>query len=401
MADRTGTDTTAETAPAIRGTTQSGMRAQNERLVLSLVRQHGALAKAELARMTGLSAQTMSVIMRALEEDGLLLRGAPVRGRVGQPSVPMHLAPDGALFFGLKIGRRSAEMVLVDFLGNVRDRTRSTYAYPMPEAILSIAAEARDRMTRRLKPGQRARISGLGVAFPFRLWDWARPLGLAPDAMADWRDFDLRAELEAALGLPVTLENDASAACGAELVFGQTGAGPDFLYFFVGFFIGGGLVLDRRLHTGASGNAAALGSMPVPVAGGDVVQLIDVASLCRLEHAVAKAGSDADAIWNDPEHWCVDRGLVDAWAGEAARGIAHAAAAAACVVDLPSVLIDGWMPRSLQADLVERSAAAIKDIDLAGATPPRILAGSVGPEARALGAACLPLSSRYLADTAA
>ena len=65
----------------LRGTNQSGMRAQNERLVLSLVRQHGALAKSDIARITGLSAQTVSVIMRALEQDGLLLRGQPEIGR--------------------------------------------------------------------------------------------------------------------------------------------------------------------------------------------------------------------------------------------------------------------------------------------------------------------------------
>ena len=70
-------------AAAPRGTNQSGMRDYNERLVLSLVRRHGALAKSEIARMTGLSAQTVSVIMRALEQDGLLLRGEPVRGRIG------------------------------------------------------------------------------------------------------------------------------------------------------------------------------------------------------------------------------------------------------------------------------------------------------------------------------
>lgn len=53
--------------PGLRGSNQSGMRAYNERLVLSLVRQQGALAKTDIARITGLSAQTVSVIMRALE----------------------------------------------------------------------------------------------------------------------------------------------------------------------------------------------------------------------------------------------------------------------------------------------------------------------------------------------
>eukprot|EP01031_Cornospumella_fuschlensis_P042384 gene42385-51765_t len=116
----------------LRGSNQSGMRDHNERLVLSLLRQHGALAKSDIARITGLSAQTISVIMRALEQDGLLLRGEPVRGRIGQPSVPMHLNPEGALFLGLKIGRRSTDLVLVDFLGRVRDSRRKTYRYPTP-----------------------------------------------------------------------------------------------------------------------------------------------------------------------------------------------------------------------------------------------------------------------------
>ena len=54
------------------GANQIRVRAHNERLVLSLVRRHGALSKADIARRTGLSAQTVSVIMRALEKEGLL-----------------------------------------------------------------------------------------------------------------------------------------------------------------------------------------------------------------------------------------------------------------------------------------------------------------------------------------
>ena len=47
---------------------------------------------------------------------GELSRGEPQRGKIGQPSIPMSLNPDGAYFLGLKIGRRSAELVLIDFL---------------------------------------------------------------------------------------------------------------------------------------------------------------------------------------------------------------------------------------------------------------------------------------------
>ncbi|TXH81688.1 MAG: winged helix-turn-helix domain-containing protein, partial [Rhizobium sp.] len=102
------------------GANQLGVRAHNERLVLSLVRRHDALSKADIARRSGLSAQTVSVIMRELEKDGLLSRDAPVRGRVGQPSIPMRLNPDAVLSFGVKIGRRSADLVLMDFVGGIR-----------------------------------------------------------------------------------------------------------------------------------------------------------------------------------------------------------------------------------------------------------------------------------------
>ncbi|MCH9674251.1 MAG: winged helix-turn-helix domain-containing protein, partial [Gammaproteobacteria bacterium] len=90
------------------GASQPGIRAHNERLVLSLIRRHGSLSKADIARRSGLSAQTVSVIIRSLEKEHLLIRGAPVRGKVGQPSIPMALNPDGVFSVGIKIGRRSA-----------------------------------------------------------------------------------------------------------------------------------------------------------------------------------------------------------------------------------------------------------------------------------------------------
>ena len=141
---------------ALRGTNQSNMRAQNERLVLSLVRQHGALAKSDIARITGLSAQTVSVIMRALEQDGLLLRGQPQRGRIGQPSVPMSIAPDGAYFLGLKIGRRSVDLTMVDFLGRVVATQRQVYRYPTPDAPVA-STSACVRRAGSSPPGSAAR----------------------------------------------------------------------------------------------------------------------------------------------------------------------------------------------------------------------------------------------------
>ena len=132
----------ADALGPILGTNQSGMRALNERLVLTLIRQNGALAKSEIARMTGLTPQTVSVIIRALEQDGLLLKGDPQRGRVGQPSVPIRLNPEGAYVLGLLIDRRSADMVLTDFMGAIQARRRITFTAPDFEHVLHFARQA-------------------------------------------------------------------------------------------------------------------------------------------------------------------------------------------------------------------------------------------------------------------
>ena len=388
----------APDAASIRGSNQSGMRAHNERLVLSLVRQHGALAKSDIARMTGLSAQTVSVIMRALEQDGLLLRGEPLRGRIGQPSVPMSLDADGAFFFGLKIGRRSADLALVDFLGRVRGARRQIYRYPTPGAVIAFVREALPVLTALLPPDQQGRIGGMGVAMPFQLWNWVQYIGAPQAEMDAWRDRDVQAELTGIAGMPVHLQNDATAACGAELVFGTGEKPKDFLYFYFGYFIGGGLVLNGRLFTGQYGNAAGVGPMPVPGPDGRMRRLISVASMAVLAEAMTEAGQSPDQLWERPDRWEVRPDVLDAWMTSAAEGLASAILSAATLLEMQAVLIDGWMPVEIRAEIVRRTEAAFYRLDLSGVEPPVIREGTVGAEARALGAAAVPLSQRYLID---
>lgn len=381
-----------------RGSNQSGLRAYNERLVLSLVRRKGALAKAEIAKMTGLSAQTVSVIMRELESEGLLRKGEPVRGKVGQPSVPMSLAPDGAYFFGLKLGRRSADMVLINFLGTIVGFIHRPYRYPTPEGTVQFATETIAELTRKLSPSDRRRIAGLGIAMPFQLWNWAGTVGAPPDAMDKWRTHDIRSQIAASVPFPVFLQNDASAACSAELVFGQAANPRDFLYFYLGYFIGGGIVLQGSLYTGQTGNAGALGTMPVPAPDGAIRQLIDVASIAVLEKSLENAGLDWSSLWDSPEAWAVDEDLLDKWIDQTARGLAHAIVSAESVIDFGFVLIDGWMPAAVRTRIVESTRTQLRTLDLAGIEAPSIVEGTVGHNARALGGASLALSQRFLVD---
>ncbi|MEZ5751099.1 MAG: ROK family transcriptional regulator [Paracoccaceae bacterium] len=380
------------------GSNQAGMRQWNEKLVLSLVRQHVALPKAEIARQTGLSAQTVSVIMRDLENEGLLERGEPIRGKVGQPSVPMSLAAEGAFFLGLKIGRRSSEMVLIDFFGTVRARRVRRHAWPMPDAARTFARLAAGELIDSLPARLRPRVKGMGVATPFQLWDWATALGAPQAEMDAWRGRDLRREIADELGLPVFLQNDATAACGAELVFGKTQLPNDFAYFYLGFFAGGGIVLNGSLFPGRRGNAGALGSMPVLSPEGRRVQLIDLASIAVLERALIDAGHSAEPIWITPQDWPIDTGILGRWIDSAALGLAQAAVASLSVIDFEAVVIDGWMPETVRARLVRRTQEALAQMDFAGLEDLALIEGTLGAEARPMGAASLPLTDRFLID---
>ena len=386
----------------VRGSNQTGVRAYNERLVLSIIRQGGPLPKAAIARLTGLSAQTVSVIMRALEGDGLLTKGDPVRGKVGQPSVPLGLAGDGAFFLGLKVGRRGSELLLCDFLGEVRAHHRKRYDYLTPDSAVAFANETISDFLAAMPAASVARIAGLGIALPFRMWDWVDAAKPATAGIAAWRTRDIAAEIGAAWDFPVYLCNDASAACGAELVFGAQsrvqGAPRDFLYFYIGYFVGGGLVLDDMLYTGKSGNAAALGSVPIVAQSGAQCQLVDVASLLTLEEMLHEAGHDSAGVWERQGDWAADAAVLEAWLDQAAQGLAQAIVASTCLIDFTSVLIDGSIPQEVREALVARTQRALAVVTVPGVKHPKVGAGTIGFDAKALGAASLPLSDRFLVD---
>ncbi len=379
------------------GSNQSGVRAHNERLVLSILRRDGPMAKAQIARLTGLSAQTVSVIVRALEEDGMLLRDAPRRGKVGQPSVPMRIDPDGAFFFGLTVGRRYADLVLVDMAGRIRARDRQTYDYPDYDRVVAFARSGVAAIKEDLSADRVRRISGLGVAMPFQLWDWAETLGVSQEDLAPWRHRDIGADLTRHLDLAVAVQNDASAACGAELVFGTIPDLPQaFLHIYIAFFVGGGLVLDGRLFTGVTGNACALGSMPVPLEAGRMGQLVDIASLIRLSQAVVAAGKDPAPLWHFPLEWDYAAPEVEAWIETMAPALAHAIVSTAAVIDIETVVIDGHLPPDIRTRITAAVNRSLDGCEFAGLARPDLREGTVGPDARSLGAASLPLAARFI-----
>ena len=388
----TGTDTYIRDPEG--GANQSVVRDQNARLVLSFIRRHGAMSGAELARRSGLSPQTVSNIFRVLETEALVSRGPSVRGKVGKPSTPMELNPRGVFSLGLSIGRRTAELALVDFTGNVLDKRAVAYAYPEIETVFGFL---RDGLAAILDavPDARSAMAGIGVSRPSEIWAWLEQVDAPEASMRRWQDIDLAHEIADATGLDVFIENDATSACLAEHMLGRGGAFSDYAYVFVGAFVGGGLVLNGKIVWGRTGNTAALGIMPVCDDEGRHRQLLDVASLHVLEARLAARGIDPRGLRRTPDDWSAYEDDVAPWLAVTARHLAFAAASIASVIEVEAVLIDGAMPLEVRNRLTRETARRFADIDLSGIGRPTIEAGSRGRNARAIGAALLPIHARY------
>ena len=395
----------AADAPRLRqrGSNQGGMRQFNDRVVLQALRVHGSLPKAELARLTGLTAQTIGLITTRLDEDQLLVREAPVRGRVGQPSVPIGLNPEGAFAIGIKIGRRSADWLLVDFLGRVTERLEMQYLFPDAAVLLPAIEENLNRLLKGLGP-LRSRVVGVGVAAPLLLGGWHRMLGLTEAQSDAWSHLDLGAEVQAMTELPVSFAKDTSAACVAELLQGRGRDLHSFLYLFMDTFVGGGLVIDSHLHRGANGNAGAVASLPLQVAGSPYQrelppQLISQASLWDLEQRFREHALDPMAAYDNRalfEPWL---SYTREWVDRAALALAHCIVAGTAFLDVEAVVIDGVVAPDLLRELWVRTGEALKAYNVEGLLAmPRLELGTIGSDARALGGALLPLHASFAPD---
>ena len=382
------------------GSSQGGVRQYNERVVLQAIRQHGAIAGADLARLTRLTAQTVSLITKRLLDDGLLLKGEPVRGKVGQPSVPLALDADGAYSIGIKVGRRSMDLLLVDFAGAVRQRASLRYEFPDPDALVPEITRQVKAFKRALPASRRERLQGIGIAAPLSLGAWQQLLGADPSVADKWNHLDLSGRVARSTGLPVHFVKDTAAACVAELVAGMGRSVRSFLYVFVDTLIGGGLVIDSHLRSGLNGNAGAVGSLALgtAVAGKAPPQMLSVASLLNLEDCYRDAGLDPAAAQDERALQAPWDAQTRRWLAQAAPAIALAVNHAACLLDLEGVILDGSTGRPLLSALLQQVEASLEAYNWEGVARPVLHAGTIGSDARALGGALLPLYANFAPD---
>ena len=236
------------------------------------------------------------------------------------------------------------------------------------------------------------------------MWSWHEEIGAPKKDIAAWRDIDIRAEIATLCAWPVYFANDITAACAAELMFGVGAGYIDYLYIFLGSFLGGGLVLDGHLFPGRTQNAGALGSMPAQSSGGPSgprpPQLMSVASIYVLERKLVSQRRDASILWRSPTTGDrrsrssarrMDRGggqqpgILDRRSGRGHRRRDRASS----TVPFP--------PRCADASSSGPAAHSTR-VNRQGLSRFSFVEGSIGGAARAMGGACLPLLANFTQD---
>ena len=125
----------------LRGTNQEQARPYNRRIVLECIRNDGAATRGDIAERVGLTVQTVSTIVRELEEQGYLLsvREKP-KGR-GLPPTTLHLNPDGGYVVGISVTPLGVDAALLNLAGDMLGSAARSHPHPSPKDAFGLIAE--------------------------------------------------------------------------------------------------------------------------------------------------------------------------------------------------------------------------------------------------------------------
>ena len=340
------------------------VRSYNERLVLSLLLQNQDISRMTIGEKTGLSAQTVSVIIRSLEQEGLVSKGEAQRGRVGPPTIPLSLNPEGAYSVGVSVGYRYIEVVLIDFVGTVRFHA----ALPIPAAqsidVYALFLEAIAEAIGHLPPNFRGRIAGIGLAIPEDLDVWK----ISGDS--DGLDLDrLQRRIDSQLNLPVFVQNDITAAAGGESMFGVAKPLDDYLYFYLGARLHSRLILNHQIYHGNSNVSFDVG-------------------ILNLEGELSENASPVVDLWSRDVTWPVDSLPFEHWRQRCVEKIRYSVEALSQFVDIKTVVLSSYAPIAVCKRICDDLKSEVPGLQAA--------AGEVNASPKAVGAASLPFSSRFM-----
>ncbi|MER7409552.1 MULTISPECIES: ROK family transcriptional regulator [Streptomyces] len=245
---------------------QSSLHRANLERVVRAVRMAGSLTQAEIARTTGLSAATVSNIVRELKEAGTVEVTPTSSG--GRRARAVSLSADAGLVVGVDFGHSHLRVAI----GNLAHKVLSEDAEPID--VDASSAEGLDRaeaMVRRLVAtasagSGRAKVIGVGLGVPGPIDIGTGVLG-STAILPGWAGTNPRDDLAARLGVPVYVDNDANLGALGEQVWGAGHGAEDLAYIKVASGVGAGLVISGQVYRGPGGTAGEIGHITLDESG--------------------------------------------------------------------------------------------------------------------------------------
>ena len=353
--------------------------------VVRILAERGATSQADLARLTGYSRQTISDVVRELEDAGWLRRSGRTTGKPGRSSTVYAMKGNVALAAAVDLGGTKVAVALSDLLGTILGEVSvPTDRRGGIHVVEQIAREIGGLLASVGADPAQLRIAVIGTPGVFH--PETQHIALAPN-IAGLDSIDLPGELRTRLHVPVVIENDVNLAARGEQWRGGGIGVSDFVFIAFGTGVGMGIVANGHLVRGARGAAGEIAYLPV---GGDPYDprgfelgtfesaVGSAAISARYRHAGAAAGRSVREIFealgqgDDPALATIE---------ETARVIALAVASVAATLDPQLVILGGSI--GARQELVTATA---RYLGRCSPNPPRIQASELGTRAGLLGA---------------
>jgi predicted NBD/HSP70 family sugar kinase len=234
------------------------------RLVVERLLRDRSVSRAEIARSTGLSKQTISEVMRDLERDGWVHEDGQIQGSVGRSAVTYALRPDAAFVLGIDLGGTKLHIALADLHGEIVAESIEPTSCDGGAAVVAQIERMKDALLHQASvPAQRLRGGVMGS--PGMVDPASGSIVIAPN-IPGLDSLDVRAALRERLGIDIAIENDVNLAAIGEHWRGNSRKARSFAFIAVGTGIGMGIFSDGYLVRGARGAAGEIAYLPL---GGD------------------------------------------------------------------------------------------------------------------------------------
>lgn len=245
--------------PIARTGDQLLVREINLSIILNTLRIAGPLSRATLASKTGLNKTTVSSLVSELVAGGFLRERGYRGSNGGRPGMLLELNPEAGSMLAAEIGVDFISVVLTNFNAEIKWRHQEdTTGREGQKEILHRATHIlRRALAQAEQPA--SRVLGIAVGLPGLVDTNSGNLIFAPNL--GWRDVPVKAILESKFDCPIFVHNEANLAALGESYFGVARGHNSVLFVSAGVGLGGGVVLNGQLVTGATGFAGEFGHM--------------------------------------------------------------------------------------------------------------------------------------------